>query len=169
MRGFSYGFWLKKALKSVFLLFMAIVIASGINRGWYVALRDSADSERKIIEAFNDNYDLFAETVAYLQSEPGDLYYVNSYFRVTVHSGFKETDMAGCPAEEQISYIMNRLGFEAINEDNDGDKVTFWRFLDNLEKGVVYSKTALEEYDRFYGKIALIRDNWYYIKLENHT
>lgn len=120
-------------------------------------------SEEGVIQTFNDNYDLFAEVVSCFEDEPGNFYLCTTSLKRYVSLNSQDIKLESYEKGEQISYILNELGFTSIYEDDDS--IMFMKSISSGEqRGVQYSKAGkkLEDVDELWGQTYPIKDDWYY-------
>lgn len=121
------------------------------------------NSEDGIFQAFNENSELFSEVADYLENDPENFYLDKTESKLCIQLDSEDIDINSYPIGKQIMYIVNKLNFVGIYEDDTSIK--FLKKAGVEEKGIIYCKKdkAIKVYDHMpVGKVVSIKDNWYY-------
>ena len=126
----------------------------------------------KIIQEFNENYEVFEKIREYAESTDGQLYIDNNSGRLIISNDkvktsindgpSKEISIDDLPINEEISYIIKKLKYVGIYERSLPDiegTVEFLRTVGEEEQGIVYLKDSSIKYGMIMEELG---DGWYY-------
>ena len=145
-----------------------------------VSMQDIANAKQSLIQALNDNYDIFNDIVSYFENDPEQYYCIKENGEIVMKlrtDGPSLTDIYVDINEievcEQIIYVINELGFLGVAAYDYA--VDFWiidggryPFGGSYAQGIICNKSdagdgKISEWEgSIFGENIHIRDEWYY-------
>lgn len=132
-------------------------------------IEDVEQRKQEIIQIYNDNAKVFDEVMSYFEAQDTDFYCKVSDGELIVKVNQKDVDISEIEIAEQITYIINELGFEFVLDVTDyvqfNKHTGIYPYGSTCCQGLLCNKKGtnrVQEERSQFGEQVRIADEWFY-------